>query len=376
MKFFRFFAWFLLFYILLSFFFPKTPPASFEDISIQIPEKITQGNDLLFSLQNTTTNPFTLSYPCNTGFVFFEKYENGIYTSLYEGENSQEQCQEILHPEETRKLSAYSDFSLSFKEESLVRVSVQTEDGKQFSKLLNVTPPGFFKNLWIILLYQPIYNLLIYLVSILPVQSLGLAIILLTVLMRIVLLLPNAQALKSQKKLQELQPKLDEVKQKYANDQQKLAEETLKVWKENKVNPLGSCLPLLLQMPVLIAVFFILKAGITEGSAQYLYPVLASFDFSSVEYWFLFFDLRESAPIILAILVAGTQFIQMKMSFKKQQNKDALGQQMQTMNTMFTYMLPVMIGGATLSFPAGVGIYWWVSTLFGVAQQYFIQKKK
>ena len=99
------------------------------------------------------------------------------------------------------------------------------------------------------ILYEPIYNLLIYFYNIVPGNDIGLAIICLTVLIKLVLMPLSLQAVRSQKTLQDLQPKMDALKKQYKDSKEKLAAETMKLYKEQKVNPLSSCLPLLIQFP-------------------------------------------------------------------------------------------------------------------------------
>ena len=91
-----------------------------------------------------------------------------------------------------------------------------------------------------------------------PGHNLGWAIILLTLIIKLILLAPNQKALKAQKQMQKIQPQLDALKKKYANDQQKLAAETMEIWKKYKINPMSSCLPMLIQFPILIALFILL----------------------------------------------------------------------------------------------------------------------
>ena len=117
------------------------------------------------------------------------------------------------------------------------------------------------KQLIVWILYQPLYNALILLVFIMPGNNVGLAIIALTVLVRIILLPSSLKGSRQQKKLQDLQPKLKELMAKYKDDKQKQAEVTAKFYKENKINPLGSCLPLLIQLPILIVLYYVFING-------------------------------------------------------------------------------------------------------------------
>jgi 60Kd inner membrane protein len=100
--------------------------------------------------------------------------------------------------------------------------------------------------------YKPIYNLFVGLLTFLPGHSLGWAIVVITIIVRIILLVPQHHMLESQKKLQVIQPKIKELQKKHKDDQSKLGMEMLELYKKEKVNPMGSCLPLLIQMPMLI----------------------------------------------------------------------------------------------------------------------------
>jgi len=153
------------------------------------------------------------------------------------------------------------------------------------------------------------------------------------------------------------------------------------IWKKHKVNPAGSCLPMFLQFPFLIAVFFVLKQGLTENNIYLLYDVLKDFDYSLINSSFYIMNLENPGPWFLALMVGGLQFVQMKLSFakadkekKNSKDKPDMQSQIQIMNKTFTYILPVMIAGFTISVPAGVGLYWGISTLFGIGQQQFINK--
>lgn len=109
---------------------------------------------------------------------------------------------------------------------------------------------------------QPLYNILTLIASVLPTHDLGLAIILLTLLIKTVLLGPTLKSMKAGAKMQEIQPKLKEIQEKYKGNQTKISEETMKLWKEHKVNPFGSCLPILIQMPILFGLFYVIKSDI------------------------------------------------------------------------------------------------------------------
>ena len=205
---------------------------------------------------------------------------------------------------------------------------------------------------------------------------------LLTLVIKLILIGPNHKALKAQKSLQKIQPELDKVKEKYKGNQQKIASETMAIWKKHKVNPLGSCLPMLIQFPVMIALFYVVKVGLSPNNIHLLYEPLKNFDLALIDPIFLsILDLTKINSFVLPLIVGGLQFFQMKLSFAlkkdkvKEKTKTDKANQMQTMNKMMTYTLPVMIAFFTATMPAAVGIYWGVSTLFGIAQQVYINKK-
>lgn len=246
-----------------------------------------------------------------------------------------------------------------------------------------VKPQSWLGFLWTTVCYQPIYNVLILLTSILPFHDLGFAILLLTILIRTILLIPSQKALVSQRRMNELQPKLNKIKEKYKDNQEMIAKETMALWKEYKVNPFGSCLPLLIQFPILIALFYVIQDGLNPNTAYLLYEPLKNFDVHSINVIFLgFLDLTKVNAIALPLFVGGLQFLQMKLSFVKNKKKDEVkpeknkpGSEMEMASKSMIYFMPVMIALFTASVPAGVGLYWSISTLYGIIQQLVVNKQ-
>lgn len=241
-----------------------------------------------------------------------------------------------------------------------------------------VEKEGVLKQILFALFYKPIYNLLAILLAFLPGHSLGLAIIILTILIRTILLIPNNKAMLSQRKLSELQPKLEKIKEKYKGDQQKISLETMALWKTEKVNPFGSCLPLLMQFPILIALFYVIKGGLNPDFMHLLYTNYAGFEPDKINTLFLgILDLTKPNLYVLPLLIGGMQFFQLKLAqVKKAKNSTQKKSEMETANSMMQYVMPVMIAVFTASMPAGVGMYWGVSTGYGILQQLYINNKK
>lgn len=236
------------------------------------------------------------------------------------------------------------------------------------------------------LVTQPLFNVLIFLIEVLPTHSLGWAIVMLTIGVRILLFLPNQKAMKSQRKLQKLQPHIQSLRKQYKENQQRLAIETMALYKKHKINPLSSCAPMLLQMPFLIGIYLVVRNGLSPHLNHLLYPFHGGVDLSMVETQFFGLNLEIPNIWVLPVLVALAQFVAIKLSMavakkqqvlkavekvtknKKEKAPDMAGQ-MEQMQKMMLWMLPLMIGFFTATFPAAVGIYWLTSTVFGIGQQ-------
>ena len=242
-----------------------------------------------------------------------------------------------------------------------------------------VVKEGIINQLFTGLFYRPIYNGLIFLAYISPNHDLGIAIILLTFIIRTLLLVPSQKSMKSQRRMQELQPRLNKIKEQYKGDQQRIATETMAVWKEAKISPFGSCLPILLQFPFLIALFYVIRNGLNPDNTFMLYAQYSNFTLSDISTnFFGLLDLTAVNFYVLPLIVGGLQFIQMKLAFLKKAKKQPGGEntknEMAIANNMMTYMMPVMIAIFTASTPAGVGLYWGTSTTYGIIQQLFVNK--
>lgn len=226
--------------------------------------------------------------------------------------------------------------------------------------------------------YQPILNLLIWLYDVVPGQDLGVAIILLTIIIKILLYSLNSKQIKSQKELQELQPKIEEVKAKYKDNKEEMGKKMMELYKEHKVNPFGSCLPLLIQMPFLFALFQVFKDGFESGALKLIYPFIHTPE--SINYIsFGFLDLSQK-NIYIAILAALAQYWQAKMMMSKKAEVKGSGSKDEDMaaimNKQMVYFMPIMTFFMANSFSAGLALYWLTTTLLSALQQLYILKKK
>lgn len=218
----------------------------------------------------------------------------------------------------------------------------------------------------------------------------GFAIILLTIAMRVVLLPLTIKQTKSQFELQRIQPKIKQLQEKYKNDKEKLQEETLKFYQENKVNPLGGCLPLLLQMPIFFALFRVLgttskkidgKSTVVNGLLLAHIADIALVSATQAEaakrFWIILPDITQTpakmyaAHGILGVLPYAILVVLFGLSIYIPQMMQPNVEK--TQKNMALYMSLMMLWFGWIS-PAGVLIYWVTSSLLQVGQQWIMQK--
>ncbi len=179
----------------------------------------------------------------------------------------------------------------------------------------------------------------------------GWAIIVLTIAVRIPFIPILNKSQQSMKKMQKIQPMMAELKEKHKKDPNKMQKETMALYKKHKVNPIGGCLPMFLQIPVFIALYNVLLKAIELRGAPFAFWIT---------------DLAVKDPFyVLPIVMGGTMVLQQKMTPTAMDPKQA--KMMMLMPIVFTFMF--------LSFPAGLVLYWLVNNVLGIIQQYYVNKK-
>ena len=373
---------FLLVFLLLLQVFGKgeTKKNTTDEVVLSSKSKITIGKEVVLTIENRSAEAITVQNACPKNPLLVEEYKNGEWVKreaiLSEESLCKDQKGTVIQPEEKAQVSFGKWAKDLFDEVGQYRASYKTtlaEKERAYVHEFQIVPQGLLSKGWDTLLYRPILNTLFFLIAKIPGHNLGWAILLLTVLIKLILLVPNQKALKSQKALQVIQPQLEALKIKYKDSPQVLAEETMKIWKEHKVNPMGSCLPMLIQFPILIALFYVVRDGLTVDP-RLLYGSLRQFDPSSINALFFGLDLTKVNAIFLPIAIGLLQFAQIRLSFAK--TKPAAQSQAAMMNKAMQYVLPVMIGVFSASLPAAVGFYWGVSTLFAIGQQIVVNRSK
>lgn len=167
----------------------------------------------------------------------------------------------------------------------------------------DIEKPGAFRTLLSTLVYQPIYNLFVGLITFLPGHSLGWAIIIVTLIIRLILLVPQHHMLESQKKMQKIQPKIKALQKEYKGDQAQLGMKMMELYKTEGVNPMGPIIPLLIQMPILIGLYWVISEINDPSNFYHLYRIFA--DFNPTEISTFFYGLHlDSVGGIVGIIFA------------------------------------------------------------------------
>ncbi|OQB05618.1 MAG: Membrane protein insertase MisCA precursor [bacterium ADurb.Bin212] len=220
------------------------------------------------------------------------------------------------------------------------------------------------------ILYIPFYNLLIFFAW-LTGGSVGWAIILVTVVIRILLLPPSLKAAKATTKMQSLQPKMNALKEKYKGDNKKLNEETMRLYKEAGASPLGCCGPMLIQLVVIWILYRVFMIGFDTANYNLLYSFTPRPE--ALNNLFLGFDMSKPDLWILPILAGLTQFALSMMTLPKVDPKAKQDPAM-AMNRQMAFLFPIMTIFIGRSLQSGLVLYWIITTIFSIGQQWYVNK--
>lgn len=213
------------------------------------------------------------------------------------------------------------------------------------------------------ILYQPVYNLFVLILLVMPGHNLGLAIIVLTILVRIVLIPLKYKSLESQMKMRELQPELKRIQESHKDDKQAQSMAMMQLYKERGANPASGCLPTLIQLPLLLVLFYVFKNGFGPEQYKDLYPFVTQPE--SVSTTFLWVkDLSQPDRLYILPLLAGvSQFFYSKMIMQSMPSTGGSNDISAIMSKQMTYLFPIMTVFVAASFPAALSLYWVVGTL-------------
>ncbi len=223
-------------------------------------------------------------------------------------------------------------------------------------------------------LYYPLFNFLIVIYNYLPGHDFGLAIIVLTVIIRLVLYPLSLKAFQSQRAIQKLQPLISELQTKYKNDKEKQAKETLELYRKENINPFSGLALALVQLPILIALYQVFWHGLQSDALNGLYTFIKNP--GAINPFFLHLLDLSKPNILFAVLAGILQFFQTKMlmpaPIQGQAKTNDLASMMQK---QMVYLFPILTVVILFKLPSALGLYWIASGLFSITQQYFILKK-
>ena len=228
------------------------------------------------------------------------------------------------------------------------------------------------------LLIKPLYNGFVFLIDLAPGGDVGLAIIVLTLIVRIIFYPAFAASIRTQIAMAAIQPEIDELNRKYKDNTEERARRTMALFKEKKVRPLAGLLALLVQIPIFIALYFVFfREGLPNIDTTLLYsfvsvPALVHTNFLG------FIDLLATHNFILAGLVGGTQYLVTKLSLARTPPKAATpeAEMAHTLQrSLMLYLLPGLMTALSFAFPAGVGLYFATGNVISIAQEFYIKRQ-
>jgi YidC/Oxa1 family membrane protein insertase len=227
--------------------------------------------------------------------------------------------------------------------------------------------------LWTTLIIEPMINSLVLLYAVFFLNF-GITIVAFTILIRAAMFPLTVKQSRALKAMTTLQPRLKEIQEKYADDKERRASETMKVYKSGGVNPIGCLGPMIIQFPIWIGLYRSILQTLPStpeslvGLSDRLYTwVPWVHEVVPLNSSFLWLDLAVPDPFLLPVLVGASMFIMQKMT-----TMPSADPRQQSTNQMMLWMMPVMFGFFTTTFPSGLAVYWIVSNVVGVVMQGFI----
>lgn len=227
-------------------------------------------------------------------------------------------------------------------------------------------------------IYQPLYNGLIFLGDLLPFFDAGVLIVIFTIIVKLILFPLSKKAVRTQATMKLIEPELKVIKEKFKNDKQAQALETMKLYKERQINPFSSIFLLLIQLPIIFALYQVFSSsGFSSVNAEMLYSFVKIPENISTMFLGLIDVSQKSA--VLAVLAAISQYFQIKFSMPSIPKKSETGSFQEdfarNMHVQMKYVFPVMILFISYHVAAALAIYWVTSNLFMIGQELYIRKQ-
>lgn len=234
--------------------------------------------------------------------------------------------------------------------------------------------------LWNAVVYQPLHNLLIATIALLPGNNVGVAVIAITVLVKTALYPLSGKSIEAQRKMREIEPELKQIKEKYGDNKQEIAKKTMELYQKYGVTPFSGCLPILIQLPVIIGLYVVFLKGLSlDPAGLYAFtPTPTGLNMS-----FLGIDLAGKSAL-LAIIAGVSQYIQAGISMpEKKEEEKKPGEKpsfqedfAKSMRFQMRYVFPAMITVIAYQVSAAVALYWATSNILSIAQEKIMRRKE
>jgi YidC/Oxa1 family membrane protein insertase len=229
------------------------------------------------------------------------------------------------------------------------------------------------KDFFRIILYQPLFNLLVFFAWLVPGHSIGWAIILLTFLVKLILWIPSRKSIEAPLQMREHQPEIKKIQERYKDDRTAQSQALMAFYKEKGINPLSGCLPLLIQLPVIFVLYRVFIDGLNSLRPELIYSFTPHLD--SINALFFGIDLTKPDRFVLPLVAAILQYFQARHLQKlnpptaSNSNDPAA-----IMAKQSQYLFPIMTYFIAFTLPAGLALYWSANALFSVFQQVVVAK--
>lgn len=235
---------------------------------------------------------------------------------------------------------------------------------------------SFFK----VILFIPLYNLLVFITSIIPGADLGLAIIILTLIVKVIIFPLYTKSVRTQIKMKAIEPKLKEIKEKYKDNLPEQSRRTLEIYRLEKINPFSTILVLLIQIPIIISLFYVFRDSFSLH-LDLIYSFIKVPE--KINTVFLgYFDLAANKNIILAVLTGLTQYFQVNLSLPHQQKRDPKiidgsfkNDLLRSMDLQMRYFMPLLTVFIAFTLPSAIAVYWITSNTFSAIYEFLVIRK-
>jgi len=227
-------------------------------------------------------------------------------------------------------------------------------------------------------IYDPLYNALVFLVTLVPFADVGLAVIVLTIIVKLILFPLSIKAVKTQLAIRAMESELSALKEKYKNNREEHARQTMTLYKKHGVNPFSSVLLLLIQLPIILGLYWVFaRGGLPVINPDVLYSFTPIPDVFNMR----FFWVNDIAgrSIVLALLAGITQYFQIKLTLppmKKRGKTPSLKEDLaHSFHLQMRYVMPLVVIGIAYVISAAIALYWTTSNLFAIGQELYVRRK-